>query len=165
MSIETETQGKLEDARTQLQLADANVTNARIVSSCINSFISLSRSVTFVMKKESADIPELTAWYNRRMEDLKILPVMGFFSSKRTHTIHLGNVRVNLYSLEVHNIMHQGRLIGKTGTVNVWQFEDAEQYMPGSNKNMFTICKEYLSILENLVIEWLNEKKALEHYL
>ena len=84
---------------------------------------------------------------------------MIFFNDKRTHTIHLGNVNVDLHSEEVRDIMHKGRLIGKTGTLNVWQFDDAEQYIPGSNKNMFTICKEYLSILEELVTEWLNEKK------
>ncbi len=158
----TETQVKLEDARTQLEIAHSNVTNARIVRSCVNSFISLARSVTFLMQKESADLTELTAWYEKRMAHLKKLPVMIFFENKRTHTIHLGNVHVNLYSLEVQNIMHEGRLIGKTGTVNVWQFDDAEQYIPGSNKNMFTICKEYLSTLEALVTDWLNEKKNIQ---
>ena len=158
----TETQIKLEDARTQLQLADANVANGKIVRSCINSFISHTRSVTFLLQKETSGIPELTAWYEQKMEHLKKLPVMQFFEVKRTHTIHLGNVHPKLHSVEVHDIMHKGRLIGKTGTLNVWQFDDAEQYIPGSNKNMFTICKEYLSILEDLVTEWLNEGAKIQ---
>lgn len=157
----TETQIKLEDARTQLELADANVTNGKIVRSCINSFISLGRSVTFLLQTESSDNPKLTAWYEQKMERLKRLPVMLFFQNKRTHTIHLGNVHVDLHSVEVRDIMHEGRLIGKTGTLNVWQFDDAEQYIPGSNKNMFTICKEYLSRLEELVTEWLNEREKI----
>ena len=157
----TETEIKLEDARTQLELAHANVTSGKIVRSCINSFISLARSVTFLLQKETSGIPELTAWYEQKMDHLKSLPVMVFFQDKRTHTIHLGNVHVDLHSVEVHNIMHEGRLIGKTGTLNVWQFDDAEQYIPGSSKNMFTICKQYLSILEEIVTEWLNETEKI----
>jgi hypothetical protein len=155
----TETEIKLEDTHIQLDLADANVTNDRIVRSCINSFISNGRSVTLVLQQESSDNPHLKHWYDKRMGELKKLPVMRFFLEKRNHTIHKASVHLNLHTTEVRDILHKGRLIAKTGTLNVWQFDDADQYIPGSNKNMFTICKEYLALLDELVSAWLRERE------
>jgi hypothetical protein len=37
-----------------------------IVRSCINAFVSAGRSMTFVMQRESHDVPELKAWYEQR---------------------------------------------------------------------------------------------------
>lgn len=47
----TAVQLKLQDAGTQMKLAIANSTDEAIFRSCINSYISLARSVTFVMEE------------------------------------------------------------------------------------------------------------------
>ena len=78
------------------------------------------------------------------------------------HTIHLGNIHPSLYSIDFHNIIVQGKQINKSGTINVWQFDDIEKYILDSNKNMFTICNEYISILEELVADWLIHKQLSE---
>lgn len=57
----TETEMKLRDAATQMKLALEHMTDDEVVRSCVNSYISLARSVTFVMQRESADHPELKA--------------------------------------------------------------------------------------------------------
>jgi hypothetical protein len=116
----TETEIKLEDTHTQLELADTNVMSDNIVRSCINSFISNGRSVTFVLQEESSNNPQLKLWYEQRMGVLKKLPVMRFFLEKRNHTIHTASVHLNLHSTEVRDIMHKVKLIGKTGTLSVW---------------------------------------------
>jgi hypothetical protein len=62
----SETRLKLRDAATQMRLALKAPCDEEIVRSCINAFVSAGRSMTFVMQRESHDVPELKAWYEQR---------------------------------------------------------------------------------------------------
>ena len=88
----TQTEIKLSDAAVQMKLALEKSDSEAVFRSCINSFISSARSVTMVMEKESAPIPELKKWYKNEMEQLSQLPVMKFFKEQRTHSIHRASI-------------------------------------------------------------------------
>ena len=92
----TETEMKLRDAATQMKMALAHVAEKEIVRSCINSYISHARSVTFVMQSESAQNPELLSWYEAQMADLKKMPLMKFFNAQRVYSIHKGVITPKL---------------------------------------------------------------------
>ena len=66
----TDTELKLEDAATQLDLAAASSDRDAVVRSCLNGMIEMGRSVTLIMQKESGGSEELTEWYKARMAAL-----------------------------------------------------------------------------------------------
>jgi hypothetical protein len=153
MEYVPETQLKLRDAGNQMKLALANWNDEDIFRSCVNSFISHARSVTFVMQKESSGSPELLAWYEARMAELKKLPIMKFFHEQRTHIIHRGVVRPVSHTIPVREMTVEGKKI-TGGTVTAWAFSDAHEYIPGSNGNVGKLCEQYFLILKDLVHDW-----------
>lgn len=86
----TDTEMKLRDAATQMKMALAHASDEEIVRSCVNSYISHARSVTFVMQRESAGSSGLTAWYEAEMAVLKQAPFLKFFNEQRVYSIHKG---------------------------------------------------------------------------
>jgi hypothetical protein len=56
----TETKLKLRDADIQLNLANEHIGEADIFRSCINSYITIARSVTFILQKDTAPSQVLT---------------------------------------------------------------------------------------------------------
>ena len=156
-----ETQLKLRDAGNQMKLAMANWGDEDIFRSCVNSYISHARSVTFVMQKESSGNPELLAWYEARMTELKQLPIMKFFHEQRTHIIHRGIVRPVSHTIPVKEMVVEGKKISG-GTLTTWAFSDADKYIPGSNGNVGKLCGEYFLILKELVHDWKGQKAFFE---
>ena len=156
-----ETQLKLRDAGNQMKLALSNWGDEDVFRSCVNSYISHARSVTFVMQKESSGNPELVEWYEKRMEELKLLPIMKFFNEKRVHIIHRGIVKPESRSFPVNDLTVDGENLGK-GTVTTYVFPDAHEYIPNSNGNVGKLCEQYFTILKNLVHEWKSQKAWLE---
>ena len=166
MSEITETQLKLRDAGTQMKLAIENNGHEDIFRSCINAYISAARSVTMVMEKESAIYPELLAWYKGQMAELGKQPVMKFFNDRRVHTIHRGNVKPVSHTMPIWNMVVNGKKLEPgTGTMTVWLFDNADEYMPGKSGNVFNLCEQYFLILKNLVHQWLNQKSIIERKL
>ena len=94
----TETEMKLRDAATQMKIVIGEGKDDDTIRSCVNAYISHARSVTFVMKKESAVHPDLEKWYEEKSEQLKNDPLMKFFNEKRTYTIHKGVITPNTKS-------------------------------------------------------------------
>jgi hypothetical protein len=91
----TKSEMKLRDAETQLRLALEHTDNEDTARSCINSFLSTARSVTFVMQAESSARAGLAAWYRRRMDALMgstKAPLLRFFNDSRVRSIHRGVV-------------------------------------------------------------------------
>lgn len=156
-----ETQLKLRDAGNQMKLALANWGDEDIFRSCVNSYISHARSVTFVMQKESSGNSELLKWYEERMAELKQLPIMKFFHEQRTHIIHRGIVRPVSHTIPVKEIIVEGKKL-TGGTVTTWAFSDAHKYIPGSNGNVGKLCERYFLILKDLVHEWKGYKEYFE---
>jgi hypothetical protein len=158
----TETETKLRDAISQLQLAMHHSDNDDFFRSCINSYISLARSITFVMETESARFPELKKWYKSRTAELKELPVMKFFNDQRVHTIHCGNIKPVMFSSPIYNLKVDGVELSGPGTMITWIFSNATDFIPGSGGNVFNLCEQYLNILKKLVQDWLYEKAMIE---
>jgi hypothetical protein len=156
-----ETQLKLRDAGNQMKLAIANWEDEDVFRSCVNSYISHARSVTFVMQKESSGNPELLAWYEARMDKLKQLPIMKFFNEQRTHLIHRGIVKPVFHRIPLKKMVIQGQEI-KGGTLTTWAFSEADKYIPESNGNVGKLCGEYFRILKELVHDWKGQKAFLE---
>lgn len=161
MSQDSDTVLKLRDAATQMKLALKHPEDDDVFRSCINSFISNARSVTFVMQKESSSTPGLTEWYEEQMENLKKLPLMKFFHENRNHTIHRGVVKPNKRTAEGSNIKVSGIPVPGTATVSYWLFEGIEKYRPKDSGNVLRLCEEYFSIIKWLVMEWLKKRKDL----
>jgi hypothetical protein len=166
MSDITETQLKLRDAGTQMKLAIENNDNEDIFRSCINAYISAARSVMMVMEKESAVNSDLLAWYKAQMAELGKLLVMKFFNDRRVHTIHRGNVKPVSHTMPIWNLEVNGeKLDPGTGTMAVYVFDNAAEYMPGRSGNVFNLCEQYFVILKNLVHEWLDQRTLIERKL
>lgn len=157
----TETEVKLRDAATQMRLLLKNDTDEQIVRSCINSYISFGRSVTFLMQKESSYSPELLSWYKKQMKELQKLPIMRFFNEKRVHSIHRGVVKPNLKSAPIYNLKINGIPQPGSSFMFAWQFDDVKEYIPNDSGNMLRLCEEYFRILKSLVSSWLQRRKEL----
>ena len=184
----TEVQLKMQDAATQMRLAIANSTDERIFRSCINSYISLARSVTFVMEAHSST-PPLMAWYKNQMEKIGSAPLFRFFNSQRVHSIHKGVVRprAKSYPITEGSFRQEVSPDGKSrlvvemtiasntfpasisdivttmpnGSISVWCFDGIEDYIPGDTGNVLRLCEQYFLILQWLVQEWLLERQCL----
>lgn len=157
----TETEMKLRDAATQMKLAVEHMANDETVRSCVNSYISLARSVTFVMQRESAEYPELKAWYEDRMSSLKELPILRFFNASRVYSIHKGVVAPIAHTAPIHDLKIDGVLQPPGGTMTFLRFDGIEKFIPGSSGGVFRLCEEYFLLLKSLVGEWLAKRNAL----
>jgi len=158
----TETEMKLRDAATQVKLALEHMGNDEVVRSCVNSYISLTRSVTFVMQRESAEYPELTLWYEDRMSSLKELPLLRFFNASRVYSIHKGVVAPVAHTAPIHDFKINGVLQPpRERTMTLLRFDGIEEFIPGSSGGVFRLCEEYFLLLKSLVGDWLAKRNAL----
>jgi len=91
---------------------------------------------------------------------------MKFFNDRRVHTIHRGNVKPVSHTMPIWNMVVNGKKLDPgTGTMTVWLFDNADEYMPGKSGNVFNLCEQYFLILKNLVNQWLNQKAMIERKL
>ena len=157
----TETELKLRDAATQMKIALRNPSDDEIFRSCVNSYISLARSVTFVMQSESAAIPELKAWYDVEMGKLKESPLLRFFNEKRVYSIHKGVVTPIVHTVPIMNLRVNGSVYSGEGTMTIVRFEGAEKFFPGGSHNVFQLCEQYFIVLKELVGAWLRKRMEL----
>ena len=139
----TETEMKLRDAATQMQLAIKHMQDESVVRSCVNSYISHARSVTFVMQCESAKHPELTAWYEERMLSLKDLPLLRFFNAKRVYSIHKGVVAPTVHTATLRDLQINGVPQPGEGTITFLCFDGIKDYIPGDSGGVFRLCEQY----------------------
>lgn len=153
---------KLRDAATQMELALEHMMDDEVVRSCVNSYISHARSVTFVMQRESADNPDLKAWYEERMSSLKESPLLKFFNASRVYSIHKGVIAPVAHTAPIHNFKINGVLQPPTKrTMTFLRFDGIEEFIPGSSGGVFRLCEEYFVVLKTLVDEWLAKRIAL----
>lgn len=163
----TETELKLHDAETQLTLALNNHGDEAIVRSCVNSLISAGRSVTFVMQRESSDQPELSAWYEARMEALLAspdAPLVKFFNARRVYSIHRGVISPQRVTAQITEFRIDGKLQPASAgqTMTLLRFDDVAEYMPNDSGGVFRLCTKYLGLMRALVTEWLAKRSALQ---
>jgi len=159
----TQTELKLRDAGIQMQIA-LKASDDQVFRSCINSFISLSRSVTFVMQKESSYNPELIAWYENRMDKLKKLAIMKFFQDKRTFTIHKGHIEPTSHTVPIISVTINGVKVSASGAqIKYWVFDDIKEYLPDHSGNVLLLCEEYFIILKRLVRDWIVQKSIWDN--
>jgi hypothetical protein len=177
-----DTQLKLRDAGIQMKLAIKNSLNEDIFRSCINSFISHARSVTFVMQKESIINRELKEWYEDEQKRLKQIPLLKFFNNKRVHSVHRGVVKPLKEQMYIYNGKSSYvNIVGKkplekwqfkakggnvrcahgdiltrvnANTVIIWYFDGTKNYILNDSGNVLRLCEEYFIVLKNLVQRW-----------
>lgn len=158
----TETELKLIDAQTQLKLAARDRDDEAIVRSCINAFICLARSVTFVMQAESGgEDTALGKWYRARMDRLAPQPLFKFFHEKRTYSVHKGTVqlRPERFGVFAPARTPQGNAVFGTQALVGWLFEDALRFDLHEKESALALCSKFYEILEQLVQEWLTERR------
>src|SRR5450759_5831535 len=176
MASVTDTQLKLSDAASQMNLARRHVDDEPTFRSCINSFLSAARSVTFVMQKESGGSSELAEWYAEQQGKLTTNPLMRFFNDRRIHSIHVGAVKLDKKHFPVAGLQEKisevpGRGEVRQVTVRVntpsapaspgdvisvrngggyaWQFAGIEEFLPGHSGNVFRLCEDYFLVLKD----------------
>ena len=157
----TETEMKLRDAATQMKMALANVADEEIVRSCVNSYISHARSVTFVMQRESSQYPELSSWYEAQMAALKKMPLLQFFNAQRIYSIHKGVIAPKTETAPIEGLRVNGVPTSGQASMTFLRFEGADQFFPGRSGGVFRLCEEYFVVLKSLVGEWLRKKNEL----
>ena len=155
----SDTKAKLLDAKTQLDLAIKNFNQYPTLRSCINSFISSARSVTFVMQKEFSKSKLFKEWYANKQKEMKNDPMLKFFGDIRTISIHQRSIEPNQRDIDIQHIKVANRIVSTGGTVTTYEFEDYDNFVPGDNGNVIRVCKQYYSYLESLYQEWLNFMK------
>tara|TARA_R110002167_G_scaffold198624_2_gene401718 strand:- start:175 stop:657 length:483 start_codon:yes stop_codon:yes gene_type:complete len=157
----TETEIKLDDARIQLSLAEENTEDEAVVRSCINSFISLARSVTFVMQCESSSEISLVEWYREEMNVLSNMPLLKFFNERRVYTIHKGTVtlqRTRFAQLR-SGYSTDGKAQFVPGYITGWLFDNTCEFQLPKHESAISLCSEYLKILEDLVKRWVLKRQ------
>jgi hypothetical protein len=159
----TDTELKLEDAATQLDIAVASADRDAVVRSCLNGMIEMGRSVTLIMQKESGVSAELTKWYDGRMAALLESadgPVLKFFNSRRVFSVHKGANKPQKQTATVTGSSMPGVKAGMT--VIFWTFEGVHEYFPKEDSGgAFRLGTRYLGILRAVVAEWLAKRKEL----
>lgn len=136
----------------------------------LSAFLSAARSITLFMQKEFSDIADFKTWFNSRQISMKNDPVMSFMNEKRVMTIHLEPVKPRaLVKQNITATVHTVSSISIVVTRNdvtvekrstpadsptksseqsentqewFWYFEEIK------NKDVLTVCDEYLSKLE-----------------
>ena len=139
----TETQLKLQDAATQMKLALSSSDDIEVVRSCVNSFISHARSVTFVLQRESSGYPRLEKWYERKQVEIKKNPLLRFFNDRRVYSIHKGVVIPRAHSSPAYSVKINGVELPSSGTMTALRFEGVDKFIPGDSGNVFRLCEEY----------------------
>lgn len=159
----TDTELKLEDAATQLDLAAASADQDKVVRSCLNGMIEMGRSVTLIMQKESGVSPVLAAWYDARMKALLTSadgPLLEFFNSRRVFSVHLGSNKPQKKTATVTGSSMPGVKAGMT--IVLWTFEGVHEYLPKEDSGgAMRLGMRYIAILRALVAEWLAKRKEL----
>jgi hypothetical protein len=150
----TDTETKLVDCKTQLDLALANIANYDVFRSCINAFISNGRSVTFAMQQESSDRPSFSTWYAAKRAQMKSDPLLRFFNEQRTVSIHRRSVQPDQRTVPIAHIAVAGRIVGEGGVVETYEFVEYREQVPGDSGNVIRLCRQYLEFLDTLVREW-----------
>ena len=153
---------KLWDAGAQMKLALSHSADEAIVRSCVNSFISMGRTVTFVMQRESSPVPALALWYEAQMETLKQSPHLRFFNANRVYSIHNGVVVPRKHIVPIQNLTINGVLQPDGETMTFFQFDGAEEFFLGGSGGVFRLCEEYFLILRQLVNDWVLRRNELQ---
>lgn len=159
MKAISETQLKLRDAGIQMKLAVQHIGDDAIFRSCVNAFITASRSILEVMKEESLCNEQLLNWYDTQVLALKGIPVERFFFQQRELTMHRGNVKPRLLTAPITNMMLNGEKLFDKGTMFVWRFDGIDKYMPGSSGNVVKLCEQHFLLLKQLVHAWLAQRE------
>ena len=152
----TETEIKLTDAKVQLDLAmsSENVYKIDVVRSCINAFISIARSVTFTMQKESGSFEKYLKWYENKQVEMRLNPLLKFFNEQRVISIHHRSIQPSQRIMKISEIEQNGQVVGVNGTAMVYEFDDFDKIIAGDSGNVFRLCLEYYDYLYHLVKEW-----------
>lgn len=157
----TDTELKLEDAVTQLDIAAASADRDAVVRSYLNGMIEMGRSVTFIMQKESGASAELAKWYDARMAALTKSaegPLLDFFNSRRVFGVHRGAHKPQKQTATVTGSSMPGVTAGMT--VIFCTFEGVHEYLPKEDSGgAFRLGRTYIGILRALVAEWLAKRK------
>lgn len=155
----SDTQLKLRDAGIQMKLAVQNIGDDAIFRSCINAFITASRSILDVMKAESVGNQRVLDWYETQVSALKRIPVERFFFQQRELTMHRGNVKPRLLTAPITNMVVNGEKVFDKGTMSFWRFDGIDKYIPGSSGNVIRLCEEHFLLMKQLVHAWLAQKQ------
>lgn len=186
----TATELKLNDAATQMRLAIEHSDSEEVFRSCINSYLSASRSVTMIMEKESKNShPELFEWYKTQSTKLGEVPLFQFFNSQRVFSIHRGVVEPTRKQWKVENVRlvsnptsGEGRALTGSwdvlsdvspggvgdvvtllpdGTMTAWVFDGFESVWPHHSGNVLSVCEMHFLVLKGIVHGWLRERARL----
>jgi hypothetical protein len=158
----TATELKLRDTDTQLHLAVMHEGDEEVFRSCLNATIALGRSVTFVMQAESAHNPTLSQWYVQTIRNHPEQSLLRFFNEKRVHTIHRGVVTPKQKQvLNWSPVFASGNALQASPVFkHSWVLEGTEQYGLAAEEHALLLCKRYLTVLAELVAQWLRQRDA-----
>jgi hypothetical protein len=153
--MKTETAIKLEDSQVQLRLVKKFIEDEETVRSCINSFVSLARSITFVMQAESGGIPALSDWYDEQMAQMCANPLLKFFNAKRVYSVHKGSiVLVKAQYAFLAPAQIAGCAYLAPPHITGWLFDDTEQFGVAPHTSAVYLCEQYVSLMAGLVQDW-----------
>lgn len=155
----TDTELKLADSRIQLFLARSHEAEQAVVRSCLNAFVALGRSVTFLMQAESGSGTSLERWYRNNIAQLPEQDLLRFFNNRRVFTIHQGTIQVKQKSLPILAAQYSadGSPTLSPQFMKVWFFDGTDEYGFGVEP-AFHLCERYLAVLEQLVENWLRAR-------
>lgn len=142
------TRQKLLEAQYFLERMNENQTNGPAFRYNLSAFLAAARSVTMVMQKEFKKVSGFAQWYDKKRLEMRADQTMRYLNKRREVTIHQRPVpfhyaiRLDVYLAPIGSNKHSYSKVQ-------WYFSD----LPDPNKDVFTICKEYIKNLEHVVEE------------
>ncbi len=179
----SETLERLRDANFQLELAMNNLHDHQSVRACLNAFLDLARSTTWIMQKEFAHKSGFQEWYKKKQDEMRENSLFGFFVEMRNISVKersLGNeVRITtrfdkplVVKGGTETIIPLGKVDGRGNLVldnesSITTDSKPIETRQITNKSYFfnerpnddalELCREYVNLLKNLVIECENK--------
>jgi len=157
----TDTELRLNHAAQQIKLAFKYSDQEKSFCSCVDSYITLARSVPAIMQEETVHSPRLLLWYKDQVTNLKKLPTVNFFNQRKNPSIYKDKENPekkvpSRYKLNVLDLVEEDEAL-----INAWKFKDVEKYIPEDSGNVLDLCRKHFHILSWFVSEWLRKRREL----
>lgn len=168
---------KLEAARYFLEQMKAALQDRKVFAYNLDAFISISRSVTWVLQSQFRGNTKFEAWYEERRKEMREDPLMKFFLNMRNVSVkeHIPSTKVEasvsisgnavlVDTVSIRVIRANGTEEGSQGT-EVSRIEKPKEavipkpvvhryfFLEKSDEDVITLCEKYLEKLHSLIEE------------
>jgi len=170
----SDTRQKLEEAKYFLEQMKGRQSDRDAFKYNLSAFLSAARSVTLIMQKEFGKVSDFKDWYTEKQSMMRSDETMRLLNNKRVMTIHQQPIRPRAHvkvSISEHITISESILIVITHADGTVERRESKPKLPPTpaktevttewrwyfdklpEKDVVTVCEEYIAKLEALVAE------------